>query len=313
MSIRKEAQKKRPNSKFEFFVKLPRGYSPSDALSFHGRDKDAVSEVVNGLHLQKAVMLNDLPTLFDIDFGRTKNQAVCEVNIDGKMFPDAQPQAINIVQGLLGLRLNPNDFAKFIAADPVFGPLTKQQKNLRVIQSASVFEALTWAVMGQQINVSFAVSLRRTFIKLAGQQHSSGLYCYPSAIIATQIPTEELTSRQFSLSKAETILRLARLIVDEELDLMIGPENPLTLICQSLLNVKGIGPWTVNYALLRGYGHADCSLHGDVAIRSAIGKLWGHKERPGIAATEKFLNQFSPHRTMAAAHLWASLNTSSNY
>ena len=43
----------------------------------------------------------------------------------------------------------------------------------------------------------------------------------------------------------------------------------------ALLAIKGIGPWTVNYTLLRGYGYADCSLEGDVAIRSALGRVLG--------------------------------------
>ncbi|MEG2964454.1 MAG: DNA-3-methyladenine glycosylase 2, partial [Janthinobacterium sp.] len=75
-----------------------------------------------------------------------------------------------------------------------------------------------------------------------------------------------------------------------------------------LLAVKGIGPWTVNYALLRGYGYADCSLHGDVAIRAALQKLLGEESKPDMARTEQWLRQYAPHRTMAAAHLWASLH-----
>lgn len=111
----------------------------------------------------------------------------------------------------------------------------------------------------------------------------------------------------------ETIVRLAGLVTTGELDLVASPDNPVESICQSLLKVKGLGPWTVNYAMLRGYGHADCSLHGNVAVRAAIAKLWGHETRPDTAATEVFLRQYSPHRTMAAAHLWASLNTTSSY
>jgi DNA-3-methyladenine glycosylase II len=78
-------------------------------------------------------------------------------------------------------------------------------------------------------------------------------------------------------------------------------------VSERLLAVKGIGPWTVNYALLRGWGYADCSLHGDVAVRNAIGRLLG-TERPGLREAEAFLQAYRPHRTMAAAYLWASLN-----
>ena len=109
------------------------------------------------------------------------------------------------------------------------------------------------------------------------------------------------------------MLRLADLLASGRIDLQPGPSNSLDAICAALLAVKGIGPWTVNYALLRGYGYADCSLHGDVAVRAAIGNLWGHETRPSIAEAEALLARYRPHRTMAAAHLWASLNKTSNY
>lgn len=74
----------------------------------------------------------------------------------------------------------------------------------------------------------------------------------------------------------------------------------------ALLAIKGVGPWTVNYTLLRGYAHADCSLHGDVAVRAALQRLLGEPSKPDIARTERWLARYRPHRSMAAAHLWAS-------
>ena len=62
----------------------------------------------------------------------------------------------------------------------------------------------------------------------------------------------------------------------------------------------------MNYALLRGWGDPDCSLHGDVAVRSAIGRLL-KGAKPDLEEAEAFLLRYRPHRTLAAAHLWASL------
>jgi len=227
--------------------------------------------------------------------------------------PAMLAQAREVADSMLGLRLDPEEFAAFSAGDRFFGPLCRRQRGLRVVQSASVFEALTWAIVGQQINVSFAVTLRRTLIEQAGRRHSSGLWCYPSARDVAAIDPAALMARQFSRSKAETVLRLATLIVSGELDLVRTPDNTLEHIGAALLAVKGIGPWTVNYALLRGYAHADCSLHGDVAVRSALQKLFGGDDRPTIAAAERMLEPYRPHRTMAAAHLWASLKTASGF
>ncbi|QEI07864.1 DNA-3-methyladenine glycosylase 2 [Pigmentiphaga aceris] len=302
---------------FDFTLPLPRGYIVADILNFHARDKDALSEIVSDTpitkQIKKAVLLGDVPTVIDIALDTSLEQACCVALSDAPINIAMQSQAKHIAASMLGLHIDPAAFLAFVETDPVFGPLTARQQGLRIAQSASIFEALTWAIMGQQINVAFAVSLRRSFIRLAGQPHSSGLICYPSPADAARIDIEALTSRQFSRAKAETLLRLADLLASGQIDLQESPANSLDTICAALLAVKGIGPWTVNYALLRGYGYADCSLHGDVAVRAAIANLWGHETRPSIAAAETLLARYRPHRTMAAAHLWASLNKSSNY
>lgn len=296
-----------------FTVPLPADYALADVLRFHGRDRQGLSEVVTDAGLRKAVLLDGTPTVFDIAVDATLTNARCAVLADGPVTATMASEARHIAASLLGLHIDPDAFVAFVAADPVFGPLSARQRGLRIAQSASIFEALTWAIMGQQINVAFAVTLRRTFVQLAGRPHSSGLICYPVATDAARLDVEALTARQFSRTKAETLLRLSATVASGELDLQARPDNPLDGICTALLGIKGIGPWTVNYALLRGYGHPDCSLHGDVAVRAAIAALWGHEARPDIAATDAFLQRYRPHRTMAAAHLWASLNKTSAY
>ena len=125
---------------------------------------------------------------------------------------------------------------------------------------------------------------------------------------AAALSVDDLTSRKFSRAKAETILRLAALVARGELQLELADDNRIEQISAALLAVKGIGPWTVNYGLLRGYGYADCSLHSDVAVRAALQTLLGEDIKPDIKRTEEILARYSPHRTMVAAHLWASLH-----
>lgn len=301
------------NSEFCFDLPLPKDYDRSDALNFNARDAMNVAEQVDRTGIRKGVMLAGLPVLLDIGLDAEPGFARCRVLVDGALTAALQSQAQEACLSILGLRLDPRDFRKFAASDPLFRPLLKQQPGLRVVQSASSFEALTWAIMGQQINVAFAVSLRRTFIQLAGRRHSSGLWCYPDAQAAANLDVNALTSRQFSDAKAQTLLRLANRIASKDLDLVPSATNTLASISDALLAIKGIGPWTVNYTLLRGYAHPDCSLHGDVAVRAAIQNLTGGAVRPDHADAEAFLKRYSPHRTMAAAHLWASLGNKKSF
>ena len=288
-------------------IALPAGYRRADAFAFHGRDADALAESVDadagrshGGRIRKGVLLGGVPTLIEITLHA--DRAECVVDSDGAPPADAVQDAL---VNMLGLRIDPAPFEHAVRGDPLFAPVVARQPGLRVIQSATVFEALTWAIIGQQINLPFAISLRRTFIGLAGRAHASGLWCYPEAADVARLDVEQLTSRKFSGAKAETLLRFARLVAEGTLPL--DRTDDAAGVSERLLAVKGIGPWTVNYALLRGWGYADCSLHGDVAVRNAIGRLRG-TERPGMREAETFLEAYRPHRTMAAAYLWASLS-----
>lgn len=293
-------------------IALPAGYRHADALAFHGRDADALAEQVDaGTHagrIRKGVLLDGVPTLLDITMHADRADCVIDA---AALSPAADAALVN----MLGLRIDPAPFEAMVRTDPLFAPVVARQPGLRVIQSASVFEALTWAIIGQQINLPFAIALRRTFIAQAGRAHDSGLWCYPEALDVARLDLDQLTSRKFSRAKAETLLRLARLVADGDVSLApaadpaaaAAADVDAATVSARLLAIKGIGPWTVNYALLRGYGDPDCSLQGDVAVRTAIGRLQGG-ERPDLAQAEAFLQMYRPHRTMAAAYLWASLN-----
>ena len=285
-------------------IPLPPGYRASDILVFHSRDAEALAERVDPDRIRKGVLLGDVPVLLDVTL--QDDVALCTVQADGALSPAVQAQVDDALLNILALRIDPAPFELAVRDDALLGAVVQRQRGLRIVQSATIFEALTWAIIGQQINLTFAIALRRTFIAQAGRAHVSGLWCYPEAADVARLSTDELTTRKFSRSKAETLLRLARLVDAGELSLERGADIAHT--SAALLAVKGIGPWTVNYALLRGYGYADCSLHGDVAIRAAFQQLLGDDAKPDIDRTEALLTPYAPHRTMAAAHLWASLH-----
>jgi 3-methyladenine DNA glycosylase/8-oxoguanine DNA glycosylase len=84
------------------------------------------------------------------------------------------------------------------------------------------------------------------------------------------------------------------------------PFEALTWAITQLLAIPGIGPWTVNYALLRGFGYLDGSLHGDVAVRRGMQTLFGSEEKINDKKAETWLEMFSPWRALIAAHIWAA-------
>jgi DNA-3-methyladenine glycosylase II len=288
----------------ELTIPLPPGYRSADVIAFHSRDAEGVAEQVEPNRIRKGVLLSGVPVVLDVAIG--PGAARCVIDVDGAGSEQVLEQAREALLNILALRIDPEPFMQSACNDALLGPMIAREPGLRIVQSATVFEALTWAIIGQQINLSFAIALRRTFILQAGRQHASGLWCYPEAGDVARLDLEDLTSRKFSRAKAETLLRVARMVAEGELAL--DREDDAAHATEALLAVKGIGPWTVNYTLLRGYGYPDCSLHGDVAIRAAFQRLLGEDAKPDMARTEALLARYQPHRTMAAAYLWASLN-----
>ena len=301
-------------------LKLPTNYQRDNFFAFHQRDAQMLSEIVKSDQLIKGICWHNLPALLTLTF--KKQQLAAELHIDsGRKKLDTvqiKQELQYLVKHMLGLNQTIHEFESFIQNHPHLGPLITKQSGLRVPQSASAFEALSWAITGQQISVSAAVSLRRNLIRYAGVQHSSGIYCYPDAAQLVAFTVDELRAQGFSQTKAQTILELARLIHSGDLPLEKWLRDywksnllPAQDIHDRLIQVKGVGPWTISYALLRGYGWLDGSLHGDVAVRRnlqwllAVDKQISNEEKISEATTKEWLAEFSPWRALVAAHLWA--------
>ena len=288
-------------------VLLPEDFDHQAFLDFHRRDVEAVAETVDASTLRKAFIWQQVPVLLTVEFHEPARAHVI-FHSDGKM-PQTSPCQDDLVRHLLGLDQPTREFEARAGKHPLAGPLVRSQAGLRIPQSASPFEALSWAIIGQQISVAAAVSIRRRLIQTTGRRHSTGLYCYPDARDIAQVDEGTLRDCGLSRSKADCLLTVARRCLDEAL----LPEGPIAAaelesLRRTLLEIRGLGPWSVNYALLRGYAWMDGSLHGDVAVRRAIQQLQGGATPPTAREAETWLADFRPWRSLLAAHLWKSLS-----
>jgi DNA-3-methyladenine glycosylase II len=287
-------------------IKLPRHYRVDDFLLFHQRDQQMLSEHVQHKTLCKGIVWQGKPALLRIEF--KKSQALAELLIDGKANKKADDDEFEmLVARMFGLQQNISEFEEKFKEHTLLGALVTKNPGLRVAVTSTPYEALTWAITGQQISVSAAVSIRRRFIQLVGLQHSSGLYCYPDENIVSNLSEEQLRQVGFSAAKANTLIGLSQYLLDNKISLngLLTSREEIDELSGKLLQIRGIGPWSINYALLRGFGWLDGSLHGDVAVRRSLQKLLASDEQITEKETQKWLLEFSPWRALVAAHLWA--------
>ncbi len=281
-------------------VLLPDDYRAAETLAYHGRDSASLSERVVGTRIEKVLELESGPALLALDLHPGEARA----QFDRDLSEPERAAALGIVHRMLGLQSDPAGFEQLTAA----ALLAAARPGLRIPLTATVFEAVCWAVIGQQINLTFAATLRRAMIGLAGRPHApSGLVAHPRQEEVAALDPAVLTTRQFSRSKARYLVDTAAAIASGALPLERLAEAGPAEAEAALTALRGIGPWTARYILLRGFGFADVAPVGDSGLATGLQRLHGLDARPSVAAQEALMRDFAPHRSLATLHLWASL------
>ena len=145
---------------------------------------------------------------------------------------------------------------------------------------------------------------QRRLFELAGSRQEDGLIAPPKPAALAELDPRDLAPLQFSRSKAEYLIGAARRIADGTLDLEDLRAMSATRAERKLLELHGLGPWSVNYLMMRALGFADCIPLGDTGVTSGLQALFKLEERPDVDATRRLMSVFSPFRSLATAHLW---------
>lgn len=173
----------------------------------------------------------------------------------------------------------------------------KAREGLRVSQTPSVFEGLLWSIIGQQINFPFACLLRSRLIERVGEPLENDLFAPPTASAVAALTVEDLLPLQFSRQKATYLIQTSRLVAAGELDLEKPAPMSATRVERTLLGIRGLGPWSVNYLMMRSLSFADCLPLGDTGVTSGLQGLFVLEERPDRATTQRLMSAFSPFRS----------------
>lgn len=293
-----------------FCISLPKDYPLPFLRRALSRDVHSVTEKLEGDTYTCAVHLNGEPTLLRLQLGSTTIEVqvlgaraagpLTSLNAGG---PPALPQVHALVIGLLGLDQYAAAFAR-LAHKLGLARLVAGRPGLRLSQVSTVFDGLLWSIIGQQINFPFACLLRRRLVERAGTPLADGLYAPPLPAAVAALEPTDLRALQFSRQKADYVIATARLVVEGKLDLAALRTMSATRAERTLLAIHGLGPWSVNYLMMRALGFADCVPLGDTGVTSGLQALLKLDPRPDIDATRRLMAIFSPYRSLATAHLW---------
>ena len=137
--------------------------------------------------------------------------------------------------------------------------------GLRIPGIWSTFEAGCRAILGQQISVSAAVKLVATLVRELGIEEEHRFY-FPHP---TALANSDLAFLGMPESRKATLKAFAAFCATQ-------PENA---DLDTWMTIKGIGPWTIAYAKMRGQSQPDIWLDTDLVIKKQLATLQIDPER----------------------------------
>ncbi len=280
-----------------FTLKLPPAYPLKTFLAGIGRDPASLSDRLEGNVFTMALMLGTAPSLVTL----VLSPASVAVSVSPP--PGDLREVHTMVVGMLGLDQPTEGFVERARALGL-ERLIAVSPELRVHQIQTLYDGLLWTIIGQQINLPFAYSLRRRLVELTGVPIGEGRYAFPTPQAVAALEIDDLLARQYSRQKADYVISISRLVASGQLDLEGLRRMSATRAERTLKAIRGLGPWSVNYLMMRSLGFADCLPLGDTGVTSGLWKLFDTPTRPDAEATLRLMAPFSPYRSLATVHLW---------
>jgi len=166
------------------------------------------------------------------------------------------------------------------------------------------YQELVESIVSQQLSVKAAATILKRFIDLFPGDG------FPSADQILQVDIEQLRGVGLSRQKGSYIQDLALKVLDgtvkfNHLDALTNNE-----VIAELIQIKGVGVWTIHMFLMFCMGRLDVLPVGDLGIKNGIRKLYNldHLPTPDEITAIAEKNNWHPYESIASWYVWHSLD-----
>jgi DNA-3-methyladenine glycosylase II len=189
-------------------------------------------------------------------------------------------------------------------ADPVLARLIDERPDfdprawMAQLPPMDLFGALLFQVTGQQLSVP---ATRRTLARI-GALFGEHL---PAPAELLGVDPDKLREAGLSWRKIGTLRDLAERMSDGRLNPDVLSGLPDDELLTELTAISGIGPWTVQGAMLIALGREDVVLPGDLALRKAIQAAYQLGHLPAEQEVLAIAENWRPYRSLATSYLFS--------
>ena len=190
-------------------------------------------------------------------------------------------------------------------ADPVLARLIDERPDfdpqawMAQLPAMDLYGALLFQVTGQQLSVAATRRIVGRIEALFG-----GHLPAPAELLA--LDPARLREAGLSWRKVGTLRDLAERLSDGRLDADALSRLPDDELMAELTTIPGIGPWTVQGALLVALKREDVVLPGDLALRKAVQAAYGLDHRPSQDEVLAIAEKWRPYRSLATSYLFSA-------
>lgn len=235
-----------------------------------------------------------------------------EVDITGEGLDDGDVEdARGQTAWALGAYDDLQPFYETALKDPHLPPLVQTMRGLHITR-ASPYEAMIQAILGQQISSHVARMLRSTLIETYGPRATidgQEYFAFPSPETLADAGVDALRSIKFSQRKAEYVTDISALVASGRLDLDALRDFSTDEVVESLTAVRGVGPWTAHWLMIRALGHTDGFPYGDIALQKAMGMLVRGGGKMSAQEILEYSERWSPYRSFVTVYLFAAMRS----
>ena len=183
--------------------------------------------------------------------------------------------------------------------DKVLKKLIQTYKNEYLILNSNYFHSLINSIIGQQISVSAADSMKTKFFKLKRN-------ITPQTV--SKLSTIDLRKCGLSRQKILYIRNISKFFLQNKKFIKNINKSSEEEIYNNLIEIKGVGNWTIHMFLMFSYGSSNIFPTGDLGFLKAISKLYKVQLPISERKLKLLYKKWSPYSSQATWYLWRSLD-----
>lgn len=166
---------------------------------------------------------------------------------------------------------------------------------------AQLFESLVSIVVSQQLGTKAADSI---FVRVKEAVKGD-----VTSLPILKIKPEKLRSAGLSAAKTKTLKEIAAAVENNSLDLLALKKMPEEESAKRLMQIWGLGPWSVEMFMMFSLGREDVFSAGDLGLIRSMEAIYNLSKNTPRASLLAISRKWSPYRTYASLLLWRTRDT----